>query len=62
MIGGVGMMLWMMGIFGVGRKENGGMRELVKGLCRGRKVSGGLIVMGRFRIVWVVEIDKWVYI
>lgn len=38
------------------------MRELLKALSTGTNLSAGLIVIATFSILWVLQIDNWLYI
>lgn len=62
LIAAVGIILSIIGIFAVRTKENAGMRELLKTLSTGTNLSAGLIVIATFSILWVLQIDNWLYI
>lgn len=62
LIAAVGIILSIIGIFAVRNKENAGMRELLKALSTGTNLSAGLIVIATFSILWVLQIDNWLYI
>lgn len=62
LIAAVGIILSIIGIFAVRPKENAGMRELLKALSTGTNLSAGLIVIATFSILWVLQIDNWLYI
>lgn len=62
LIAAVGIILSIIGIFAVRTKENTGMRELLKALSTGTNLSAGLIVIATFSILWVLQIDNWLYI
>lgn len=62
LIAAVGIILSIIGIFAVRTKENEGMRELLKALSTGTNLSAGLIVIATFSILWVLQIDNWLYI
>ena len=62
LIAGGGIILSIIGIFAVRTKENAGMRELLKALSTGTNLSAGLIVIATFSILWVLQIDNWLYI
>lgn len=62
LIAAVGIILSIIGIFAVRTKENVGMRELLKALSTGTNLSAGLIVIATFSILWVLQIDNWLYI
>ena len=62
LIAAVGIILSIIGIFAVRTKENAGMRELLKALSIGTNLSAGLIVIATFSILWVLQIDNWLYI
>lgn len=62
LIAAVGIILSIIGIFAVRTKENAGMRELFKALSTGTNLSAGLIVIATFSILWVLQIDNWLYI
>ncbi|MEI3055698.1 MAG: sodium-translocating pyrophosphatase [Phocaeicola plebeius] len=62
LIAAVGIILSIIGIFAVRTKENADMRELLKALSTGTNLSAGLIVIATFSILWVLQIDNWLYI
>lgn len=62
LIAAVGIILSIIGIFAVRTKENAGMRELLKALPTGTNLSAGLIVIATFSILWILQIDNWLYI
>lgn len=62
LIAAVGIILSIIGIFAVRNKENAGMRELLKALSTGTNLSAGLIVIATFCILWLLQIDNWLYI
>lgn len=62
LIAAVGIILSIIGIFAVRTEENAGMRELLKALSTGTNLSAGLIVIATFSILWVLQIDNWLYI
>lgn len=62
LIAAVGIILSIIGIFAVRTKENASMRELLKALSTGTNLSAGLIVIATFSILWVLQIDNWLYI
>lgn len=62
LIAAVGIILSIIGIFAVRTKENTGMRELLKALSTGTNLSAGLIVIATFSILWILQIDNWLYI
>ncbi|WP_278560675.1 sodium-translocating pyrophosphatase [Phocaeicola plebeius] len=62
LIAAVGIILSIIGIFAVRTKENACMRELLKALSTGTNLSAGLIVIATFSILWVLQIDNWLYI
>lgn len=62
LIAAVGIILSIIGIFGVRTKENAGMKELLKALSTGTNLSSVLIVIGTFLILWMLNITNWVNI
>lgn len=62
LIAAVGIILSIIGIFAVRTKENAGIRELLKALSTGTNLSAGLIVIATFSILWLLQIDNWLYI
>lgn len=62
LIAAVGILLSIIGIFAVRTKENAGMKELLRALSTGTNLSAGLIVIATFTILWLLQIDNWLYI
>lgn len=62
LIAAVGIILSIIGIFAVRTNENAGMRELLRALSTGTNLSAGLIVLATFSILWLLQIDNWLYI
>lgn len=62
LIAAVGILLSIIGIFAVRTKENAGMRELLRSLSTGTNLSAGLIVIATFVILWLLQLENWLYI
>ena len=62
LIAAVGILLSIIGIFAVRTKENAGMRELLRSLSTGTNLSAGLIVIATFAILWLLQLENWLYI
>ena len=62
LIAAVGILLSIIGIFAVRTKEDAGMRELLRSLSTGTNLSAGLIVIATFAILWLLQLENWLYI
>lgn len=62
LIAAVGILLSIISIFAVRTKENAGMRELLRSLSTGTNLSAGLIVIATFVILWLLQLENWLYI
>lgn len=62
LIAAVGILLSIIGIFAVRTKEDAGMRELLRALSTGTNLSAGLIVIATFAILWLLQLENWLYI
>lgn len=62
LIAAVGILLSIIGIFAVRTKEDAGMRELLRTLSTGTNLSAGLIVIATFVILWLLQLENWLYI
>lgn len=62
LIAAVGILLSIIGIFAVRTKEDAGMRELLRALSTGTNLSAGLIVIATFVILWLLQLENWLYI
>lgn len=59
LIGAVGVLLSIIGIFMVRTKENATMRNLINSLERGTNFASLLIIICAFFILWVLGIEGW---
>lgn len=62
LIAAVGILLSILGIFAVRTKEDADMRELLRALSTGTHLSAGLIVIATFVILWLLQLENWLYI
>lgn len=62
LIAAVGILLSIIGIFCVRTKENATMKDLLNSLSAGTNLSSALIVGATFLILWILQLDNWVYI
>lgn len=62
LIAAVGIFLSIIGIFSVKTKENATMKDLLGSLSLGTNLSSILIVGATFLIMWLLNIENWVYI
>lgn len=62
LIAAVGILLSIIGIFAVRTKEDANMRELLRALSTGTNLSAGLIVIATFVILWLLQLENWLYI
>lgn len=62
LIAAVGILLSIIGIFAVRTKEDASMRELLRALSTGTNLSAGLIVIATFVILWLLQLENWLYI
>ena len=62
LIAAVGILLSIIGISAVRTKEDAGMRELLRALSTGTNLSAGLIVIATFAILWLLQLENWLYI
>ena len=62
LIAAVGILLSIAGIFSVRTKENATMKDLLNSLAFGTNLSSVLIVAATFFILWLLQIDNWMYI
>jgi K(+)-stimulated pyrophosphate-energized sodium pump len=59
LIGAVGVLLSVLGIFVVRTKENATMRNLISSLERGTNLASVLIIIFTFFILWLLGIGNW---
>lgn len=62
LIAAVGIFLSIVGIFSVRTKENANMKDLLKSLSFGTNLSSILIIGATFLILWLLNIDNWMWI
>ena len=62
LIAAVGIVLSIIGIFSVRTKENAKMKDLLKALSLGTNLSSILIIAATFLILWVLQLENWIYI
>ena len=62
LIAAVGIVLSLIGIFSVRTKENAKMKDLLKALSLGTNLSSILIIAATFLILWVLQLENWIYI
>lgn len=62
LIAAVGIILSIIGIFSVRTKEDAKMKDLLKALSMGTNLSSILIVAATFGILWVLQLENWIYI
>ncbi len=62
LIAAVGIILSIIGIFAVRTKENATMKDLLGSLAFGTNLSSVLIVAATFFILWLLQLDNWIWI
>ena len=62
LIAAVGIILSIIGIFAVRTKENAKMKDLLGSLAFGTNLSSVLIVVATFFILWLLQLQNWVWI
>ena len=62
LIAAVGILLSIIGIFSVRTKENAKMKDLLGSLAFGTNLSSVLIVVATFFILWLLQLQNWVWI
>ena len=62
LIAAVGILLSIIGIFSVRAKENATMKDLLGSLAFGTNLSSVLIVAATFLILWLLQLDNWIWI
>jgi len=62
LIAAVGILLSIIGIFSVRTKENATMKDLLGSLAFGTNLSSVLIVAATFLILWLLQLDNWIWI
>ena len=62
LIAAVGIILSIIGIFAVRTKENATMKDLLGSLAFGTNLSSVLIVAATFLILWLLQLDNWIWI
>ena len=62
LIAAIGIILSIIGIFSVRTKENATMKDLLGSLAWGTILSSALIVAATFFILWLLQLDNWMWI
>lgn len=62
LIAAVGILLSVLGIFAVRTRENATMKDLLRALSFGTNLSSVLIVLATFLIMWMLQLDNWMWI
>ena len=62
LIAAVGILLSIIGIFSVRTKENATVKDLLGSLAFGTNLSSVLIVAATFLILWLLQLDNWIWI
>lgn len=62
LIAAVGILLSILGIFAVRTRENATMKDLLGALSFGTNLSSVLIVLATFLIMWMLQLDNWIWI
>ena len=62
LIAAVGILLSIIGIFSVRTKEDAKMKDLLNSLAFGTNLSSVLIVVATFFILWLLQLDNWMWI
>lgn len=62
LIAAVGILLSVLGIFAVRTRENATMKDLLGALSFGTNLSSVLIVLATFLIMWMLQLDNWIWI
>ena len=62
LIAAVGILLSIIGIFSVRTKEDAKMKDLLNSLAFGTNLSSVLIVIATFFILWLLQLDNWMWI
>ena len=62
LIAAVGILLSIIGIFSVRTKENAPVKDLLGSLAFGTNLSSVLIVAATFLILWLLQLDNWIWI
>ena len=62
LIAAVGILLSLIGIFAVRTREDARMKDLLHALSWGTNLSSVLIVAATFLILWLLDIDNWLWL
>ena len=62
LIAAVGILLSLIGIFAVRTREDARMKDLLYALSWGTNLSSVLIVAATFLILWLLDIDNWLWL
>ena len=62
LIAAVGILLSIIGIFSVRTKEDATMKDLLGSLAFGTNLSSVLIVVATFFILWLLQLDNWIWV
>ena len=61
-VAAVGILLSILGIFVVKAKEDADVKGLLKSLSMGTNLSSVLIAVATFAVLWLLNIDNWIFI
>lgn len=61
-VAAVGILLSIFGIFAVRAKEDSDVKGLLNSLSMGTNLSSVLIAVATFAVLWLLQIDNWIYI
>lgn len=61
-VAAVGILLSILGIFVVRAKEDADVKGLLKSLSMGTNLSSVLIAVATFAVLWLLNIDNWIFI
>lgn len=61
-VAAVGILLSILGIFAVRAKEDSDVKGLLNSLSMGTNLSSVLIAVATFAVLWLLQIDNWIYI
>lgn len=62
LIAAVGILLSIIGIFSVRTREDATMKDLLGSLAFGTNLSSVLIVVATFFILWLLQLDNWIWV
>ena len=61
-VAAIGILLSILGIFAVRAKEDSDVKGLLNSLSMGTNLSSVLIAVATFAVLWLLQIDNWIYI